>query len=755
MGPLLLACSVLLCCFSVQAGQTSTEEIDIQIRELEEKIATGPEDQRHRFSLELAQLLVRSDPRRASALTTDILQKVDLETDLRFAADAHKTAGLAHLSMNQNGECLTSMKKAESLFRELGEDLEAAKCLGYQGIVQGNLGELRGAVETLEKAREECRALHYEHGVAATTNNLGALHTRLGNYDEALRYHLQSIEIERSLGRTIGIANNLNLMGNIHADLGNYDRAKDLYQEALALYEELGQLPGISQALGNIGNIFEDQGANEQALQYFERALEVAREAGQPTLEAGPLTNMGIVFRNLGQYEKALECHRKAVEIREETGERSRLAVTLLNMGEVLLLAGRLPEAVDTLERVREDSEELGMSTILEAAVFNLAEARARLGHYDRAHALLAEYVELHQVTISEEHHRTVSELQARYDADRKREEIKLLTKDNEIKALQLSRARLTAVLTLIVAGFIVGVAALLLRRYRSLLAFWKKKVFIGPYRVGEEIDSGGMGVVYKATNVLKPGRTIALKVIRDELAGDATQRQRFINEGQIIDSLNHPNIVTVYDRGEHNERLYIAMEYLGGRTLSEVFRSHVAQGKAVDEEFCRRVMGQLADAVSAIHDQNIVHRDIKPNNVVVNGDDGERAVAKLLDFGAAKIDTMTTITAPGELIGTVSYLPPERIRHHEPSSSGDVFSLGVVFYELLTLVRPFPAEDPVDLIRQILELTPPEPSSLRVDLDHRLNTLVMAMLDKDPCRRPSGGDVFRCVEQVSTAAMR
>lgn len=354
---------------------------------------------------------------------------------------------------------------------------------------------------------------------------------------------------------------------------------------------------------------------------------------------------------------------------------------------------------------------------------------------------------------MNEEKNRAVAELQARYDADRQREDIELLTKDAEIRALQLSRARLTAGLMVALAILVIGAAVLLLRRYRSLLAFWKKKVFIGPYRVGDEISSGGMGVVYQATNVLEPGKTIALKVIREEHAGDATQRQRFVNEGQIIDSIKHPNIVTVFDRGEHNQRLYIAMEYLAGRTLAEIIGDTASRGEALPERRCLRFMGQLADAVTSIHAMGIVHRDIKPNNVVVTGSEGAEERLKLLDFGTAKLDTMTTLTAAGELIGTVSYLAPERIRHSEPTAAGDVFSLGVVFYELLTLEKPFPAEDPVVLIRELLESEPVEPASFRSDLTDGLNALVMAMLDKDAHRRPVGEELMHRLARLTIEA--
>lgn len=735
------------------AGAFANPEFDDRRRDLVERIDAAGLLERPALLVEFARLVWREDPERSLEAAGEAIALATKRDDTHVLADAHEIRGRTFLALDRYADSLTEMTMAEGLFRRTGEENSLARCLGYQGMALRSLGELWPAVEVVEEAAALFRRLGDQKGIAAATNNLGIYLERVGEYDRAIGLHLESLEIERSIGRTIGIANNLNSIGNIHSRMENHEQARRHYQEALGLFEDLGEAYGVSQCLMNIGRTFQEQDENRRALEYFKRALEAARSLNRPTVEAKVLTNMGIVYRKLGEYELSLELYSRAAAIEEELGELASLALTLQNIGALYLFMDRPSDALVVLQRAESIAVKTGLHKALTGTYTNLSDAYAQLGDYRRALEALQSHGEVREAALAEEKHLAVSELQARYDADRRREEIELLTKDNEIQELQLSRARLTTGLTISILIVVVGSVVLLFRRYRSLLAFWKKRVFVGPYRIGDEISSGGMGVVFHATNVVDPGRSVALKVIRDEFAGDVTQRRRFINEGQIIDSINHPNIVTVYDRGEHNERLYIAMEYLAGRTLAEVIGETAARGGVIGERRCLRIMTQLADAVTSIHAMGIVHRDIKPNNVMVTGAEEATEKVKLLDFGTAKLDTMTTLTAAGELVGTVSYLAPERIRHREPSAASDIFSLGVVFYELLTLERPFPAEDPVVLLKEILEAEPAHPDRLRNDLSDGLDELVTAMLSKDPTHRPGGEELLHRLARLETEA--
>ena len=200
------------------------------------------------------------------------------------------------------------------------------------------------------------------------------------------------------------------------------------------------------------------------------------------------------------------------------------------------------------------------------------------------------------------------------------------------------------------------------------------------------------MGVVYRAVDLSQGSRPFAVKVIREELSSDPAVRQRFVNEAAIVDQLHHPNIVRIFERGEHDGRLFIAMELLDGPSLADV----IGRGEVVPVPDCLDVMAQLADALAKIHSKGIVHRDLKPENVVLVEADGRKNVVKLLDFGLATTHSLTRLTQTGMILGTISYLSPEQITDRSVTAASDLYSLGVVAYELLTLVRsPSPARRP------------------------------------------------------------
>src|SRR4051812_16717621 len=250
--------------------------------------------------------------------------------------------------------------------------------------------------------------------------------------------------------------------------------------------------------------------------------------------------------------------------------------------------------------------------------------------------------------------------------------------------------------------------------------------LFDGRYRIVRKLGTGGMANVYLAEDEVL-GRRVAIKILNDRHAGDDQFVERFRREAKNAASLSHPNIVSIYDRGEAEGTYYIAMEYLDGRTLKELI---VARGPApltVAVEYARQILSALRFA----HRHGIVHRDIKPHNVLV---DAEGRV-KVTDFGIARAGT-SQMTEAGSIVGTAQYLSPEQARGTNVDQRSDVYSLGIVLYELLTGTVPFNGDTPVEIAMKHLSTLPEPPSAKRPDIPRDLDLIVMRALAKDPLDR-------------------
>jgi eukaryotic-like serine/threonine-protein kinase len=250
--------------------------------------------------------------------------------------------------------------------------------------------------------------------------------------------------------------------------------------------------------------------------------------------------------------------------------------------------------------------------------------------------------------------------------------------------------------------------------------------LFDGRYRIVRKLGTGGMANVYLAEDEVL-GRRVAIKILNDRHAGDDQFVERFRREAKNAASLSHPNIVSIYDRGEAEGTYYIAMEYLDGRTLKELI---VARGPApihLAVDYARQILA----AIRFAHRHGIVHRDIKPHNVLVDGE----GRLKVTDFGIARAGT-SQMTEAGSIIGTAQYLSPEQARGAPVDQTSDLYSVGVVLYELLTGVVPFSGDTPVEIAMKHLSNVPEPPSSKRAEIPRDLDMVVMRALAKDPSER-------------------
>jgi serine/threonine-protein kinase len=255
--------------------------------------------------------------------------------------------------------------------------------------------------------------------------------------------------------------------------------------------------------------------------------------------------------------------------------------------------------------------------------------------------------------------------------------------------------------------------------------------LFDGRYRIQRKLGAGGMADVYLAEDQ-ELGRRVAIKILNSRHGNDDQFIERFRREAKNAAALNHPNIVSIYDRGEAEDTYYIAMEFLDGRTLKELIVSRGAAPINVAIEYARQILSALRFA----HRHGIVHRDIKPHNVLV---DGEGRV-KVTDFGIARAGT-SQMTETGSIVGTAQYLSPEQARGTEVDPRSDLYSLGVVLYELLTGKTPFDGETPVEIAMKHLSNTPKPPSKLRGDIPPELDMVVLRALAKNPDDRYQSAD--------------
>jgi beta-lactam-binding protein with PASTA domain/tRNA A-37 threonylcarbamoyl transferase component Bud32 len=252
-------------------------------------------------------------------------------------------------------------------------------------------------------------------------------------------------------------------------------------------------------------------------------------------------------------------------------------------------------------------------------------------------------------------------------------------------------------------------------------------------YRILSRLGAGGMADVYCAEDT-HLGRQVALKVLYRRFAQDHEFVERFKREAQSAAGLTHPNVVNVYDRGEHDGTYYIAMEYLPGRTLKDVIAAH----GPLDQEAVVDIGVQILRAASFAHRRGVVHRDLKPHNVMLD----EAGSAKVTDFGIARAGA-SEMTEAGSIMGTAQYLSPEQAQGHPATAQSDLYSIGIILYELLTGRLPFDGETAVAIAVQHLNDPPVPIRSLRPDVTAELEAAVMRALEKDPAARWADADEF------------
>lgn len=252
-------------------------------------------------------------------------------------------------------------------------------------------------------------------------------------------------------------------------------------------------------------------------------------------------------------------------------------------------------------------------------------------------------------------------------------------------------------------------------------------KVFGDRYEIIERIGSGGMAIVYKAKDLLL-NRIVTVKVLREQFVADEDFVRRFRREAQSAASLSHTNIVSIYDVGKEGETEYIVMEYIEGQNLKEIIRNYAP----LSTEQTLNLGIQIAEAIRHAHEHHIIHRDIKPHNILVTAD----GRVKVTDFGIARAVSAATMTHTGDIVGSVHYLSPEQAKGVQTNEQSDVYSLGIILYELLTGKVPYDGETPISIALKHLQEEAVPPSKLNPRVNPALENLVLRAIAKSPEQR-------------------
>jgi serine/threonine protein kinase len=262
----------------------------------------------------------------------------------------------------------------------------------------------------------------------------------------------------------------------------------------------------------------------------------------------------------------------------------------------------------------------------------------------------------------------------------------------------------------------------------------------VGPYRIEELIGEGGMGFVYRATG--PSGEVVALKLVKGEIAKDSVFRRRFEREANTAARVGHPNVVPVLDTGEHDGIPYLAQRFITGGSLED----RIARDGKLELPFLLDVCTQVAEGLDAMHAEGLIHRDVKPGNILLD----ESGKAYITDFGLMKDREASVLTRPGQALGSMDYMAPEQIRGEEVTAQSDVYALGCVMVECLCGKPPFADRQGMRILWAHLQEEPPDPCSERTDVPGDVSWAVLRALEKEPGKRPPTATAYAHMVRVA-----
>lgn len=679
------------------------------------------------------------------------------------------------MSLQNSQKARQYYNRALEIYKKTGGKEKIAHTLNHLGAAYRWATDYRKAMNFHRQALKIAGEAGLEKIMIASLRNIGIVYSDVDSYEKSLDYHLQALKKAETLGTPRQIAEESLHIGRLYSELMDDLQALKHFNNALAYFKNSNQRIMATQTHDAIGAVYLRSRKNQRALDHFLKSLKIAREINYKIGIAVSYENISTVHRVTGKFQQALTDYQKALSISRELGSQSMIATALGNIGYIYRSLKDYPQALSYFRMALGYRDELPNERSMVHFLHAAGVCCIQLEQYRQAEAYLKDSVNtgirinrkdmlsacykslslLYQETskprkaleyfklyhqkerdfLANYNTKRINRLQAKYEAQ----------KNKEIQELILSKARITR--NAFIAGFILVtiILILLFKRYIYLFSFWKKEKHVGRFRLLDKLGTGAMGAVYKAHSLTKKSDIAAVKVLRDELFGDPNSKTRFKREATIIDKLSHPNIVNIYEIGMAKDKLFIAMEYLEGRTLEDVLTS----GPRPPFQVCLHIMRQVSAAVAYIHSRKVIHRDLKPGNIMLITKDGDTNFVKLLDFGLAKSEYHTQLTLSGNLVGTLEYMAPEQVVDAISLPANDIFSMGVIFYRMLSGEKPFTGETVVEIMRKIVTKEPPPISQLVPETPAELSRLIMQMIEKEHGRRPTSQTVEESLNQT------
>ncbi len=570
--------------------------------------------------------------------------------------------------------------QAEALFQQalpLTRHFRDPAEVGFLLLNMGYLTVVTGDYETAEKQFQEsvdCYRLAEESpGIADALSALGALHNITGDWVKAQRYLEESVALSRQLQDEDRLRSSLTNLGNVHYLTGNHAQAKMFYEEVLPLCQKVGDRLSEAIVLSNLGTLAQEAGDFALAEQQLQRGLALFQEAHHLQSVVQCNTNLAAVYREMGQFGRAQQVLQEALAQAISQQYEYLIPLVMYEIGMLYVATGRREQALPLLWWVTQHPA---------------VQAENRL----KAEALLAETWtnwSPEKITAVQQHSQTVNP---------------------------------TAVLTNLAALTLPSEAA-------ATLPVSLSPIDAERFTIQGLIARGGMGEVYRATDS-HTGQPVAIKrLLPHLLSPDSEAIARFQREAEVLRRLNHPNIVQIITTLETAGQMMIVMEYVPGGSLREL----LSTGNLLPLPQSLTIALELADALARAHHLQIIHRDLKPENVLLAAD----GTPRLSDFGIAGLaHSGSHLTEQGATLGTFAYMSPEACRGERLTAQTDIWSFGVLLYEMLTGCNPFEKGHVAATVTAVLHDALPPVLNARPDVPPTLGSLLEQLLMKESASR-------------------